>query len=717
MSERGTAAEGRINWRRILPILLTTTLVGGVCGIFVINELDRQHDGAHLRSYTERALERALEISSAADQMLREMNAGSAPACSDRDLEMLRSIVLESRFMSDVGRISGDRVMCTGVRGRLRAPWGLSAPDRVDAAGTRFWTEGMPLPLQALPTGLVSRGNAVVFIAPHAYFDVDHPDPGISAAAVSSGGDYIYHRFAWDDDQPLEALGRPGWPRFIGARQISLCDPTQDICVVSLLRERGLLGTEPGRAAMAAAIGGGLLFGVMLLLSYLFGFLNDEKLPARLLRALKREALEVHYQPIVRLASGRCAGVEALARWTDSSLGRVSPDVFIGALEESGDIELLTRFVFRRALKQLGPLLREQRSFYVSVNVTGKDIADPGFIDFAMRQMARESVRPEQVALELTERTTEAQGCLLAGMNRLRELGLKIYVDDFGTGHSNLVYLANLPVDAIKIDKVFTQSIGDSSAVELIFDKLCSMAEHLEIGVVVEGIETQAQADHVLRRSPEALGQGWHFGIASAWIGDGATAESDFHTALTFAHVYRAPVILNVVNNQWAISTFQAIAGGEGTTFANRGVGCGIASLRVDGNDFLAVYAASEWAAERARRNLGPSLIEWVTYRAGPHSTSDDPSKYRPADDWTNFPLGDPIARLKRHMIGLGIWSEEQHEATHKALEAEVLAAQKQAESHGTLIDGRVPSAASMFEDVYAELPEHLRRQRQELGV
>ncbi|MFG8666989.1 3-methyl-2-oxobutanoate dehydrogenase (2-methylpropanoyl-transferring) subunit alpha [Pseudomonas aeruginosa] len=138
--------------------------------------------------------------------------------------------------------------------------------------------------------------------------------------------------------------------------------------------------------------------------------------------------------------------------------------------------------------------------------------------------------------------------------------------------------------------------------------------------------------------------------IASAWIGDGATAESDFHTALTFAHVYRAPVILNVVNNQWAISTFQAIAGGEGTTFANRGV-------------------------------------------------------------------GDPIARLKRHMIGLGIWSEEQHEATHKALEAEVLAAQKQAESHGTLIDGRVPSAASMFEDVYAELPEHLRRQRQELGV
>jgi 2-oxoisovalerate dehydrogenase E1 component alpha subunit len=205
--------------------------------------------------------------------------------------------------------------------------------------------------------------------------------------------------------------------------------------------------------------------------------------------------------------------------------------------------------------------------------------------------------------------------------------------------------------------------------------------------------------------------------IASGWIGDGATAESDFHTGLTFAHVYRAPVILNVVNNQWAISTFQAIAGGESVTFAARGVGSGIASLRVDGNDFLAVYAASCWAAERARGNLGPTLIEWVTYRAGPHSTSDDPSRYRPADEWTQFPLGDPIGRLRRHLTNKGWWSDAEHEALQAELEAEVLAAQKEAEQYGTLLDGRVPSAASMFEDVYKDMPEHLRRQRQQLGV
>jgi 2-oxoisovalerate dehydrogenase E1 component alpha subunit len=200
--------------------------------------------------------------------------------------------------------------------------------------------------------------------------------------------------------------------------------------------------------------------------------------------------------------------------------------------------------------------------------------------------------------------------------------------------------------------------------------------------------------------------------IASAWIGDGATAEADFHNALTFAHVYRAPVVLNVVNNQWAISTFQAIAGGEATTFAGRGVGCGIASLRVDGNDFLAVLAASRWAAERARRNLGPALIEWVTYRAGAHSTADDPTRYRPADDWQRFPLGDPVARLAQHLIVLGAWSEAEHEATRLALETEVAAALKQAESYGgTLIDNHVPPIESMFEDVYKVMPPHLHEQ------
>ncbi|MCP3410296.1 3-methyl-2-oxobutanoate dehydrogenase (2-methylpropanoyl-transferring) subunit alpha [Bradyrhizobium sp. CCGB01] len=205
--------------------------------------------------------------------------------------------------------------------------------------------------------------------------------------------------------------------------------------------------------------------------------------------------------------------------------------------------------------------------------------------------------------------------------------------------------------------------------------------------------------------------------IAAAWIGDGSTAESDFHAALVFASTYKAPVVLNVVNNQWAISTFQGIARGGSGTFAARGLGFGIPALRVDGNDYLATYAVAKWAIERARLNLGPTLIEYVTYRAGAHSTSDDPSAYRPKHESEEWPLGDPVIRLKQHLIAAGAWSEERHKQAEAEILATVIAAQKEAESFGTLHSGSKPSARDIFEDVYAELPPHLRRQRQQIGV
>lgn len=204
--------------------------------------------------------------------------------------------------------------------------------------------------------------------------------------------------------------------------------------------------------------------------------------------------------------------------------------------------------------------------------------------------------------------------------------------------------------------------------------------------------------------------------IAAGWIGEGSTAQGDFHYALTFASVYRAPVVLNVVNNQWAISAFQGFARGAGPSFASRAFGYGMPGLRVDGNDFLAVTAVTQWAAERARLNLGPTLIELFTYRAGPHSTSDDPSKYRAGDESERWPLRDPVTRLKEHLIRIDEWSEAQHDALVAETIEEIRVAAKEAESYGTSLGSEVQSVSSMFEDVYEEMPWHLRRQRQEMG-
>ena len=123
----------------------------------------------------------------------------------------------------------------------------------------------------------------------------------------------------------------------------------------------------------------------------------------------------------------------------------------------------------------------------------------------------------------------------------------------------------------------------------------------------------------------------------------------------------------------------------------------------------------TRWAAERARQSGGPTLIEHVTYRAGAHSTSDDPSRYRPKEEWTAWPLGDPIERLKQHLIGLGEWSEERHAALEKQLEAHVIACWKEAASFGTLTEGPTLDPATMFEDVFHEMPPNLVRQREEL--
>jgi 2-oxoisovalerate dehydrogenase E1 component alpha subunit len=200
--------------------------------------------------------------------------------------------------------------------------------------------------------------------------------------------------------------------------------------------------------------------------------------------------------------------------------------------------------------------------------------------------------------------------------------------------------------------------------------------------------------------------------IAIGWIGDGATAEGDFHSGMTFAAVYNAPAVLCIVNNQWAISSFSGIAGSEKATFARRAVGYGLPGLRVDGNDVLAVYAAIRWAADRARSNLGSTLIEFFTYRAEGHSTSDDPSGYRPASESKAWPLGDPIERLKQHLIGLGEWDDERHEAARAECDAEVRTAQKEAEKLGVLPEQGKDNIESMFDDVYADVPWNLAEQR-----
>ncbi|MEO1042624.1 MAG: thiamine pyrophosphate-dependent dehydrogenase E1 component subunit alpha [Pseudomonadota bacterium] len=204
--------------------------------------------------------------------------------------------------------------------------------------------------------------------------------------------------------------------------------------------------------------------------------------------------------------------------------------------------------------------------------------------------------------------------------------------------------------------------------------------------------------------------------VAIAWIGDGATAEGDWHWGNLFAAVYRAPCLLCVVNNQWAISSTNAFAGGDLNTFAARLASYGLPALRVDGNDLLAVVAACRFAVQRARMGLGAVGIEFVTYRGGAHSTSDDPTKYRPKDELSAWPLGDPIERLKQHLLINGVMTADDIAAQEQAAEIEMRDAERRAEEHGLVHDGRGASPSTMFDQVYEELPGRLVEQQDEAG-
>ncbi|MEM3851893.1 MAG: pyruvate dehydrogenase (acetyl-transferring) E1 component subunit alpha [Methanomassiliicoccales archaeon] len=195
--------------------------------------------------------------------------------------------------------------------------------------------------------------------------------------------------------------------------------------------------------------------------------------------------------------------------------------------------------------------------------------------------------------------------------------------------------------------------------------------------------------------------------IALTFFGDGATSENDFHSSMNFAGVFRAPVIFLCQNNGYAISLPTARQTAA-ETLAQKAVAYGMPSERIDGNDVLAVYAATQRAAERARKGGGPTLIEAVTYRLGPHSSSDDPTRYREDAELQEWKRKDPIRRLSLYLKKKGFISEAEDAKLQAEVEEEVRSAAKTAENTPK------PPVESIFEDVYAEMPWNIREQMDE---
>jgi pyruvate dehydrogenase E1 component alpha subunit len=195
--------------------------------------------------------------------------------------------------------------------------------------------------------------------------------------------------------------------------------------------------------------------------------------------------------------------------------------------------------------------------------------------------------------------------------------------------------------------------------------------------------------------------------VSLAFMGDGATSKADFLVGLNFAGVYQAPVILICENNQFAISVPRKIQT-HSETIAQKAIGAGIKGLQVDGNDVFAVYKAVKEAVDNARKSLGPILIENFTYRVGDHSTSDDPSRYRPQKEVEEWVKKDPIARLEKYMKNNGILDDKYKAKVAEDARKEV---EKEIEKYEKLPE---PDKNDTFDYMFEEMPQQLKEQKEE---
>ncbi len=228
------------------------------------------------------------------------------------------------------------------------------------------------------------------------------------------------------------------------------------------------------------------------------------------------------------------------------------------------------------------------------------------------------------------------------------------------------------------------------------------------------GVRFSVASSPVGTQIPHAAGAGYALKLRGepncviVYFGDGATSTGYFHAGMNFAGLHRLPVVFFCKNNGWAISLPRERQTAS-PTLAQKALGYGFDGLQVDGNDAVAVYHVTQDALTKARRGDGPTMIEAISYRMGPHSTADDPSRYRSAEELESWKARDPLLRFARFLESRGLWSEDEDDRSRAEAEARVSAAVEWAEQQGA------PAPASMFDDVYAELPWHLLEQRDDL--
>lgn len=484
-------------------------LVGAIAGAWLGQSTVRSQDRHEAGVLAARYVERSDELNDEAVRALNQINRFRAPMCSDEDIAHMRGVVIASTYLKSAARIHDRHMMCSSTLGRLAQPTRLADPDLETQAGRRVLLDSAMLGVPGARAMVIEQGDASVVLPRRAY--ALQVDSRLDYAVVADYGSGRTKFIASGDDIDVNRLTLgSGTSHVINGRTYEVrCSASHTGCILATLR-------VPSRVLDSPVFLGFTLLGLLAGLGAGFGLsaavAKSLSIGRELRRAVRAGTLSLVYQPIVRLADKRRVGAEALVRWRDEVGNPVSPDLFISVAEQEGFITEVTRFVFKRVLSEMGAHFPTHPSFQVTVNVSTQDLLDTTFVPFVRQALQVAGVSPRNIGFEITERSTASRAAITPAIQQLRDAGHKVYIDDFGTDYSSLSYLAQLRIDAIKLDRTFTLSLEDGDATVSIAPQIVSMAQALDLELVVEGIEHEHQAAYFRRLAPGALGQGWLFG-------------------------------------------------------------------------------------------------------------------------------------------------------------------------------------------------------------
>ncbi|CAD7386534.1 EAL domain-containing protein [Xanthomonas arboricola] len=439
---------------------------------------------------------------------LLSMAASQLQPCSQSHLGQMRALVLASHYIVELGYMQQGRLRCTSW-GPSPATVAHTTADFVVKRGIAVTTRLRPLANPQHPLMALQLRDYNALINPTTLTDINLP-PGLQLAIGTPDG------------QILSSTGT-------AAERLLIAPPTDasgtdaDGQVLSGRDRRGdwaAVVTEPAaylRGPLAAARLQVVPVGIALalLLVSLVIWVSRRRLSplARLEIAVQRNEFVVHYQPIIALDTGACVGAEALVRWQQPDGVLIPPDAFIPLAEESGLILPITDLVVAEVIRDLGPTLATDPSLHVAINVSAEDIKSGRVQTVLAQALHGTSVDSGQLWVEATERSLMDIEAARTTITHLRGAGHTVSIDDFGTGYSSLQYLQGLPLDALKIDKSFVDTIGTHSATSAVTSHIIDMAKTLQLRTIAEGVERQEQLDY-LRAHGVDLAQGWLFSRA-----------------------------------------------------------------------------------------------------------------------------------------------------------------------------------------------------------